>query len=93
WETFDAGKLEPGRLVAVGADESILGWVAASLVSTREVYRGVVEHSVYVSAHARGQGAGRALLGEFLRAMDAAGFWTVQSSIFPENLASLALHD
>ena len=47
WETFDSGKLEAGRLVAIGADESILGWVAASPVSAREVYRGVVEHSVY----------------------------------------------
>lgn len=93
WETFDAGRLETGRLVAVGADGAILGWIAASPVSTREAYLGVIEHSVYVSAHARGQGAGRALLGGFLQMVDAAGFWTVQSSIFPENLASLALHD
>lgn len=93
WETFEAGKLHLGRLVAVGDDGEVLGWVAASPVSSREVYRGVVEHSVYVSPDARGRRVGTALLGAFLRAADAAGIWTVQSSIFPENTASLALHD
>ena len=62
-------------------------------MSSREVYRGVVEHSVYVADHARGHGVGAALLNAFLQAVDGAGVWTVQSSIFPENTASLALHD
>ena len=57
------------------------------------MYRGVVEHSVYVSPDARGRGVGAELLQAFLDAADAAGIWTVQSSIFPENTASLALHD
>lgn len=93
WDAFDAGKLEVGRLVAVGREGGILGWVAASAVSSRDAYRGVVEHSVYVSPDARGRGVGADLLGAFLRAADDAGIWTVQSSIFPENSASLALHD
>ena len=71
----------------------MLGWAAASPVSTRAAYRGVIEHSVYVHRDARGRGAGRRLLDAFVAASDRAGFWTIQSSIFPENTASLALHD
>ncbi|MFS0866369.1 N-acetyltransferase family protein [Microbacterium sp. 179-B 1A2 NHS] len=93
WEAFDAGKLRVGRLTALDGTGSIIGWVAASRVSDREVYRGVVEHSVYVAGHARGLGAGRTLLHAFLHAVDGADIWTVQASIFPENTASLALHD
>jgi len=93
WPAFDSGKLGLGRLVAEDAAGSVIGWVAASPVSSREAYRGVVEHSVYVANQARGHGAGAALLDAFLRAADSAGVWTVQSSIFPENPASLALHD
>lgn len=93
WPAFDSGKLTVGRFVAEDAAGSVLGWVAASPVSSREVYRGVVEHSVYVANQARGHGVGAALLDAFLQAADEAGVWTVQSSIFPENPASLALHD
>ncbi|AYG05321.1 N-acetyltransferase family protein [Gryllotalpicola protaetiae] len=91
WEKFDSGKLPAPRLVA-DLDGEIVGWVAASPTSARAVYRGVVEHSVYVSAPARGNGIGGALLDAFIEAADAAGIWTIQSSIFPENTASLALH-
>ncbi len=90
---FDSGKLTVGRLVAEDTAGSILGRVAASPVSSREVYRGAVEHSVYVAHEARGHGVGAALLDAFLQAADSAGIWTMQSSIFPENPASLALHD
>ena len=72
---------------------AVVGWVAASRVSGRAVYRGVVEHSVYVSEAARGHGVGRLLLDQFLESADALGVWLVQSSIFPENAGSLALHD
>lgn len=94
WDAFDAGKLAAHRFVAV--DETtgtVLGWVAASATSARPAYAGVVEHSVYVAAAARGQGVGRVLLASFLASVDAAGIWTVQSSIFPENESSLALHE
>lgn len=93
WEEFDRGKLTAGRLVAVDDTDQVVGWVAASPVSAREVYRGVVEHSVYVSPHGRGRRIGSQLVAAFLRDIDAAGIWTVQSSIFPENAASLTLHE
>ncbi len=92
WEQFDAGKLATGRLVAVD-DHGVEGWAAVSPVSTREVYRGVVEHSVYVSERARGRGLGRQLLHEPIERCDTAGIWTIQSSIFRENTASLRLHE
>ncbi|GAA2887367.1 N-acetyltransferase [Actinoplanes cyaneus] len=92
WEAFDAGKLPGHRHVAVDGDGVVLGWVAASAVSGRAVYAGVVEHSVYVDPAARGRGAGRALLEALIASTEAAGIWTIQSGIFPENTASLALH-
>ena len=92
WEAFDAGKVRDPRLVAVEGDE-VVGWAAASPVSSRPVYRGVIEHSVYVAGAAQGRGLGRELLAAFLDAAEAAGYWTVQSSIFPENTASIALHE
>lgn len=92
WQRFNDGKVEHSRLVAVDPSGEILGWVAASPVSSRPVYSGVVEHSVYVSNTARGRGVGAALLDAFLVSAEANGVWTVQSSIFPENTASLTLH-
>ncbi|MEQ6901659.1 N-acetyltransferase family protein [Nocardioides sp. YIM 152588] len=93
WEGFDAAKLAGHRLVAVaGEDGPVLGWIAASAVSTRAVYAGVVEVSVYVDPPAVGRGVGRLLLDAFLASTEAAGIWTVQAGIFPENAASLALH-
>ncbi|MGN6721892.1 MAG: GNAT family N-acetyltransferase [Marmoricola sp.] len=90
WEQFDAGKLAGHRYVAI--DGAVLGWVAASAVSDRCVYAGVVEHSVYVDPSAQGRGVGRALLDAFIASTESAGIWTIQSGIFPENEASLALH-
>lgn len=92
WEAFDTGKLDVGRLVAVDSNR-ILGWTALSPVSARPVYSGVVEHSIYIAAAARGHGVGTALLAALAHAADAADLWTIQSSIFPENTVSLALHD
>ena len=92
WEKFDAGKLPTHRLVALDEDGAVLGWVAVSAVSDRCVYAGVVEHSVYVHPDARGRGVGRALLDALLRSTAEAGVWTVQSGVFPENVASLALY-
>jgi phosphinothricin acetyltransferase len=93
WEAFDASRLPDHRHVAVDADGTVLGWVAASPVSDRCVYAGVVEHSVYVAEAARGRGVGRALLEALVSSADAGGVWTMQTSIFPENEASLALHE
>lgn len=91
WNVFDAGKVAHSRLVA-DDDGDILGWVAASAVSSRPVYAGVIEHSVYVADSARGRGVGAALLGAFIDSAEREGVWTIQSSIFPENEASLRLH-
>jgi L-amino acid N-acyltransferase YncA len=91
WRAFTATRLPAHRYVATEHD-AVLGWVAASAVSDRCVYNGVVEDSVYVSPHARGLGIGRQLLETLIASTEAAGIWTIQSSIFPENTASLALH-
>jgi phosphinothricin acetyltransferase len=92
WTEFDAAKLPEHRYVALDEDARLLGWVAASAVSGRCVYAGVVEHSVYVHPQARGRGVGAALLRALIESTEDAGVWTIQSGIFPENLASLALH-
>ena len=78
--------------MAVDDQRSVLGWIAAVPVSDRCAYAGVVEHSVYVARVARGRGVGRALLTEFVASTERAGIWTIQSGIFPENEASVALH-
>jgi len=92
WEKFDAGRLPEHRHVALDPGGRVLGWTAAGAVSDRCVYAGVVEHSVYVHPDARGRGVGSALLDALIASTEAAGIWTIQSGIFPENAASLALH-
>jgi phosphinothricin acetyltransferase len=91
WDAFDASKLPGHRHVAVDGDD-LLGWVAVSPTSARAVYTGVVEHSIYVHPDARGRGIGRGLLDALIASTEAAGIWTIQSAIFPENTASAALH-
>ncbi|MEW9532446.1 N-acetyltransferase family protein [Microbispora sp. NPDC049125] len=94
WETFLAGKI-PG-LTSVAVDTGtgrVIGWIAASRVSSRRVYAGVVEHSCYVAPGHQGRGIGRALLGAFIAATEEEGIWTIQSGVFPENVASLRLHE
>ena len=71
----------------------VVGWAALSPVSVRSVYAGVAEVSVYVAADGRGQGVGSALLAALVAASEAAGIWTLQAGIFPENEASLLLHE
>ena len=94
WEAFDAGKLPLHRHVAEDAATGrVLGWAAVSAVSSRRVYAGVVEHSVYVDPGHHRRGIGRALLAALVASSEDAGIWTVQSSVFPENLASLRLHE
>ncbi|WP_225077363.1 GNAT family N-acetyltransferase [Streptomyces sp. CoT10] len=92
WEAFDAGKPPEHRFVARGEDGGVLGWVAATKVSDRCAYAGVVEHSVYVHPAARGRGVALALLKALIDSTEQAGIWTIQSGIFPENTASLAVH-
>jgi phosphinothricin acetyltransferase len=93
WAEFTATRLPGHRFVALDATGRVLGWVACSPVSDRCVYAGVVEHSVYVHPDAQGRGIGRALLEALIAATEAAGIWTIQSGIFPENTASRRLHE
>lgn len=91
WEEWDVGHLQNPRLVAC-LDGDVLGWAALSRVSGRCVYGGVAEVSVYVAERARGGGVGSKLMSRLIEHSEAAGFWTLQAGIFPENAASIALH-
>jgi len=93
WAAFNASKLSAQRLVAVDSSGAVLGWAAASAVSDRWVYAGVVEHSVYVDSAVQSRGIGRALLAGLATSTETAGIWTIQAGIFPENAASLRLHE
>lgn len=92
WEEWDRSHLAACRLVAVDGSE-VLGWAAMIPVSDRCVYAGVAEESVYVSERARGRGVGRLLLEGLIAASEGHGIWTLQAGIFPENTASIALHE
>ncbi len=91
-EEWNRSHLDAGRVVfAIG--NSVVGWAALAPVSGRCVYGGVAETSVYVTAAARGDGVGRVLLTALIAESEDAGLWTLQAGIFPENTASLALHE
>ena len=91
WAKWDQGHLQDCRLVSQ-AGERILGWAALSPVSSRRVYSGVAEVSVYVAAETRGRGVGKMLLQSLVTQSERCGMWTLQAGIFPENAASIALH-
>ena len=90
WEQWDKHHLRDCRLVVKSAEE-IIGWFALSPVSNRCVYKGVAEGSLYVKSSARGQGVGKALLMAAVEESERLGFWTLQSGVFPENAASIAM--
>jgi L-amino acid N-acyltransferase YncA len=92
WDSWDRSHLAAPRLVAVDAFDQVVGWAAGSAVSERCVYGGVMEHSVYVDPPSQGRGIGGLLLKTLAAESERLGFWTIQSGVFPENLASLALH-
>ena len=92
YEAWDRSHLADHRLVARSANGDIVGWAALSGVSDRCVYGGVAENSIYIHPDARGHGVGRVLLEHLISTSEAAGIWTLQTGIFPENAASLALH-
>ncbi|AUL75253.1 phosphinothricin acetyltransferase [Pseudoalteromonas sp. 13-15] len=91
WQQWNSSMLNYCRLVAV-EDEKVLGWAGLSAVSSREVYSGVAEVSVYVANQAQGKGLGHALLCELINESESNGIWMLQASIFPENINSIALH-
>lgn len=95
WEAWDSGHVKTCRFVACDPSEpeKILGFAALSPVSSRCIYAGVAEVSVYVSEAARGQGLGKQLLERLVEASEAEGFWTLQSGIIADNTASIRLHE
>lgn len=92
YENWDKAHIKECRLVAETGN-TIMGWAALSPVSSRCVYGGVAEVSVYIAAEARGKGVGKALLLQLVEESEKAGYWTIQSGIFPENEASIKLHE
>ncbi len=91
WDEWDNAHLKQCRLV-IEQDGAIAGWAALSPVSSRCVYAGVAELSIYIDQSARGKGAGKTLLHALIAASETEGFWTLQSGILEENTASVALH-
>jgi len=91
WEHWDRVHLIEPRLVARSGNQ-VVGWAALCPVSDRCVYVGVAEVSIYVAGHAQGLGIGKSLLKKLISRSEAAGIWTLQAGVFPENEASLELH-
>src|SRR4029450_112154 len=91
WPAWDAAHLADHRLVA-RADGRLVGWTALAPVSDRCAYAGVAEDSLYVAPEAQGRGVGRALLAAVVASAERGGIWTIQTGIFPENQASVRLH-
>jgi L-amino acid N-acyltransferase YncA len=91
WPEWDSKHLKDARLVAE-MDGKVVGWAALSPVSSRCVYSGVAELSIYIASAMRGKGVGKALMDAVVAESEAGGYWTLRSGIFPENKASLALH-
>jgi L-amino acid N-acyltransferase YncA len=91
WEKWDSSHLAKCRLIAQ-QESKVLGWAALSPVSSRCVYAGVAEVSVYVSETARGKGVGKSLLSALIESSENSGLWTLQAGIFPENVPSIAVH-
>ena len=91
WEDWQAGKINECSLVA-RCGKRVVGWAALSPVARRRCYAGVAEVSIYVSADERGRGVGSLLLAALTATAEAHGIWTLQASMFPENMASLRLH-
>lgn len=92
WEEWNESHLASCRIVAQSNDQ-IIGWAALTPVSSRCVYAGVAEVSVYVDPEHSGKGIGLALLNELVHLSEADGIWTLQAGIFPENIASLRIHE
>ena len=92
WEEWDNAHIKTCRIIATENNE-VLGWAALTPVSSRCVYAGVAEVSVYVAANARGKNIGSKLLQELINQSEQNGIWTLQSGIFPENKASISMHE
>jgi L-amino acid N-acyltransferase YncA len=92
WDEWDVATAKAGRLVAIEGDQ-VVGWACLSDITSRCVYRGVAETSVYVNSDFQGHGIGRSLLQALIESSEDAGYWTLQARIFTENIASIVLHE
>jgi L-amino acid N-acyltransferase YncA len=92
WDEWDKGHLRTCRFVALDENDNVSGWAALTPVSGRCVYAGVAEVSVYVHPREQGKGVGKKLLEELILESEKQNLWTLQAGIFPENRASLSLH-
>ena len=92
WEEWDSSHLASCRII-MQEDGNVIGWATLTPVSSRCVYAGVAEVSVYVDPEHSGKGIGLTLLNELVRQSEAEGIWTLQAGIFPENAASLRIHE
>lgn len=93
WEEWDKSHLQNCRLVAIDENDIVMGWAALTPVSGRCVYAGVAEVSVYIHPHYQRSGIGKKLLEELIHESEKQNLWTLQAGIFPENEASLRLHE
>jgi len=93
WKEWDENHLKIARLVALGEDGNVIGWAALTSVSGSCAYAGVGEVSVYIHLNQRGKGVGKNLLEALIMESEKQNLWTLQASIFPENLASLKIHE
>lgn len=91
WEEWDVGHIADCRFVAIQGDK-VVGWTALSPFSSRAAYSGVAEVSIYVRTEYKGKGIGKLLLNTLIKASEVSGFWTLQASIFQENIGSIHLH-
>ena len=91
WEEWNKSMLVNCRIIAT-ENNKILGWAGLSAVSSREVYSGVAEVSVYVAEHAQGKGVGNKLLAQLITESENNNIWMLQAGIFPENTGSIKLH-
>ncbi|RFM29054.1 GNAT family N-acetyltransferase [Deminuibacter soli] len=92
WEQWNQSHLQHSRLVVVDG-QTVVGWAALTPVSSRSVYSGVAEVSIYISDAHRGRGVGKILLAELITTSEQNNIWTLQAGIFPENIASIKLHE
>ncbi|MDF1548766.1 MAG: GNAT family N-acetyltransferase [Bacteroidales bacterium] len=92
WEDWDKKYLEHSRFV-YDLNGDVVGWVVLSSVSTREVYKGVCEISIYVDNNNKGKGIGSSLMEKVIESSEINGVWTLFSSVFPENVATIKLHE
>ena len=92
WEGFNSSHVKNCRFVAVSEAAEVLGWIALSPTSSRCVYAGVAEVSVYIGEKHRGKGVGAALMNHLIKQSEESGFWTLQSGVIKENISSISLH-